>query len=148
MHERASKSGLFLMELIIVIMFFSLASAVTVQLFVKSHLVSRTTVALTNSTMIVQNYAEVFRNSNGDFSELLDFFQTEISHSDNNSFEVCYSADWESLKHSDSDGFILKGIYSEEDNFHYLLLSVYDNKAGQTVHEIEIEKYVRNGADS
>ncbi len=40
-RNRAQSSSLFLLELILAILFFSLASAVCVQFFVKSHLLSR-----------------------------------------------------------------------------------------------------------
>lgn len=144
MHERASKSGLFLMELIIVILFFSLASAVTVQLFVKSHLVSRNTVALTKSTMLVQNYAEVFRNSNGDFDFLSNCFQEDISLFDNQSFTVYYSDEWNVISKADSNGFSFSADFSSKDSFHLLHLSVYDIKQKAIIYELDIEKYIGN----
>ena len=56
----SSKSSLFLMELILSILFFSLASAVCVQLFVKSHLISRQSTDLTNSVNLAQDVAEIY----------------------------------------------------------------------------------------
>lgn len=141
MHERTSKSGLFLMELIIVILFFSLASAVTVQLFVKSHLISRKTVALTQATMITQNFAEVFRNSNGNFDSLISCFQSDISASSDDYFEINYSTEWCSLPESDDNGFQIKGYFSKNDCFHFLQLSVFDNKTNELVYEINIDQY-------
>ena len=43
MKQKSSRSALFLMELIFSILFFALASAVCVQLFVKAHLLSVST---------------------------------------------------------------------------------------------------------
>ena len=43
MYERNSRSGLFLMEMIISILFFSITSAITVQLFVKAHNIAKIT---------------------------------------------------------------------------------------------------------
>ena len=40
-RNRAKSSSLFLLELVLAILFFSLASAVCVQFFVKSHILSR-----------------------------------------------------------------------------------------------------------
>lgn len=40
-RNQANSSGLFLLELILAILFFSVASAVCVQIFVKSHLLSK-----------------------------------------------------------------------------------------------------------
>lgn len=61
-----SKSGLFLMELIIVLLFFSLASTICIRLFVKSHALSQETVDLTNAVTLAQNLAENFIASDGD----------------------------------------------------------------------------------
>ena len=65
-----SKSGLFLMELIISILFFSLAGAVCIQLFVKAHFVSRDAGNETSYVTITQNMAEAFYSCDGDCEEL------------------------------------------------------------------------------
>ncbi len=61
-----SNSGLFLMELIISILFFSLASAVCIQLFAKSHLLSKQTREENQAVIQAQNLAEVWLAAEGD----------------------------------------------------------------------------------
>ena len=56
--SRARSSILFLMELILAIFFFSAASAVCVQFFVKSHLLSRDSNALNHAVNICAGVAE------------------------------------------------------------------------------------------
>ena len=56
----SSKSSLFLMELILSILFFSLASAVCVLLFVKSHLINRQSTDMTNAVNLSQDVAEIY----------------------------------------------------------------------------------------
>ena len=56
--SRARSSSLFLMELILAIFFFSAASAVCVQFFVKSHLLSRDSNALNHAVNICAGVAE------------------------------------------------------------------------------------------
>ena len=60
---KSSKSSLFLMELIIAILFFSLASAVCIQLFVKSHLLGRTTTEENSALLMCQNFNEIYLGS-------------------------------------------------------------------------------------
>ncbi len=75
MQNSSSKTGLFLMELIIAILFFSLAGAVCIRLFVRSHIISEQSVELNHSVLWAQNTAEAFYGCNGDIqqmSELLD----------------------------------------------------------------------------
>lgn len=57
---KTSKSSLFLMELIIAILFFALASAVCIQLFVKSHLLGNTTAQENHALLLCQNLAEIY----------------------------------------------------------------------------------------
>lgn len=54
------RSSLFLLELIIAILFFSLASAVCVRFFVKSHTLSRETGNLTAAVNMASGQAELF----------------------------------------------------------------------------------------
>lgn len=72
-RSRAQSSSLFLMELILAILFFSITSAVCVQFFVKSHLLSRESRVLSQAVNECSNIAEVFDASEdtGDAVSLL-----------------------------------------------------------------------------
>ena len=58
------------MELIIAILFFSLAAAICIQLFVKSHTISERSIALNHSILLAQNTAEIFYATDGDLTEM------------------------------------------------------------------------------
>ena len=72
-RSRAQSSSLFLMELILAILFFSITSAVCVQFFVKSHLLSRSSDALNYAANECASVAELLdtANSISDCPELL-----------------------------------------------------------------------------
>ena len=57
--SRARSSSLFLMELIFAILFFSVASAVCVEFFVKAHLLSRDSDALSRAVNECAGAAEI-----------------------------------------------------------------------------------------
>lgn len=61
--NRPRSSSLFLMELILAILFFSIASAVCVQFFVRSHLLSRDSNALNHAANECSSVAEVLDTS-------------------------------------------------------------------------------------
>ena len=65
-----SKSSLFLMELIIALLFFSLASTVCIRLFVNAHSLSAHTVDQNYAVNYAQNMAEAFTGCNGDLMAL------------------------------------------------------------------------------
>ena len=62
-RNRARSSSLFLMELIIAILFFSVFSAVCVQFFVKSHLLSNDANALTHAVNECASTAEMIHTA-------------------------------------------------------------------------------------
>ena len=75
MNSKAtSRTGLFLMELILSILFFSLAGAICIQLFVKSHVVSQNSVDLNHSVLRAQNMAEAFYGCDGNPAEIKELF--------------------------------------------------------------------------
>ncbi len=83
---RPRSSSLFLMELILAILFFSVASAVCVQIFVRSHVMSRQSEVLNHAVTVCTNTAETFAAS----EELL-LGTTETYYDE--AFTVCDKAD-------------------------------------------------------
>ncbi|WP_029322177.1 hypothetical protein [Butyrivibrio sp. AE3004] len=82
-----NKTSLFLMELIIAIMFFSISGAICVQLFVRAHTLSEASIEMNNSVLWTQNISEVFYGYYGSLHEISDFFHDDsiilVSYEDN-----------------------------------------------------------------
>ncbi len=76
MHQQSKRSSLFLLELILAIGFFCIASAVCVQIFVKSYTIEQESSALNHAVHLATSAAETFR------------------HSDIDSYETYYDKDW------------------------------------------------------
>lgn len=70
-NRNTSRTGLFLMELILAILFFSLSGSVCVQLFIQAHVISNNSVVLNHSILQAQNIAETFYGCNGDVDEMM-----------------------------------------------------------------------------
>ncbi len=58
-----SKTGLFLMELIVGILFFSLASAVCIEIFAKAHLMNDESMQKSHAVKIASNIVEIYKNN-------------------------------------------------------------------------------------
>lgn len=80
-RNRAKSSSLFLLELILAILFFSIASAVCVQFFVKSHLLSQEARELNVAATEASSVAELISVSE-DAASAIDFIQTEYPYSE------------------------------------------------------------------
>ncbi len=103
----SSRSGLFLLELIISILFFSVASAICIQLFVKAHLMDKNNQALTQSIKLSQNFAEIYTATNGDLDAIKKFYPeatiTLLPEYNSNRFRIDYNANW---KYSTSENAV------------------------------------------
>ena len=71
MKRRNAGTSLFLMEMIIIVLFFSVASATCVQAFVNSHLLDIHTKELNHAVIIAQGFVDVMRGTDGELECLL-----------------------------------------------------------------------------
>ncbi len=104
---RGSKLSLFLMELIIAILFFSVSAAVCVRLFASAHIMAEETEALSNATKWSQSISEAFWGQEGDLIDISKCFpDSYITTSDEDSSEspetliIVFDENWEIIDHS------------------------------------------------
>lgn len=91
---RHSRSSLFLMEMILAILFFSLASAVCIQLFAKSHTLSKLTINQNHALIQTQNLAEGFLAAEGDLEEISSLFPLSDFDEKSNSITLYFDDNW------------------------------------------------------
>lgn len=113
--NRPRSSSLFLMELILAILFFSVASAVCVQIFVKAHLLSRRAEAKRHAVTECTNAAETFKVSPADTSG------TSFTYFDRN-FDLCEKKE---------SAYCMKTVVTEENNMVRAQISMWEMKGEQ-----------------
>ncbi len=122
--KQSSKSSLFLIELIIAIFFFIIASTICIQLFVKSHTISNETILLNQSVLWTQNLAEIFTNQNGDYTLLKELYSdkdciNETTFASKEHLLLLFRADWTATKDIADASYFVLSSYSEDNDFHY-----------------------------
>ncbi len=92
----ANPSGLFLLELIFAILFFSVASAVCVQIFVKSHTLSTEAHDLTQASRKAEDAAELITASTSpdDMKNLLEDAYSDSVEIASKNFTIFYDSDF------------------------------------------------------
>lgn len=99
-----SKTGLFLMELIIAILFFSLSSAVCVRLFVGAHQIADDDKDLNQAVLWTQNLAETFYGCSGRIQMIKSMYPSAIFTSEGDEHEgaivLFFNEDWEEIDNS------------------------------------------------
>ena len=88
-----SKSGLFLIELIIATLFFALSSTVCIQMFVKGHTIAESNAKINRSIIEAQSLADLYQSTQADLDEMLDYYTK--GECNGNSFTVYYDASWQ-----------------------------------------------------
>lgn len=156
-QHAASRSGLFLIELILSIFFFIIAAAVVTQLFVKSHFISKDTININYALLYTQNISEIFLAADGDFDAAAQAFHPEtlLTSEYGASAALYFDKDWQRQtspagavytitcnysKPSDSNPFARLDIYINECPGSYETLIEYDY-ALNCIHHQEIKKY-------
>ena len=91
MQKRGSKTGLFLMELLLVILFFSIASAVCLRGFAAAWQKSRDSADLGGAVLAAQSAAEYWKAAGGDPVQTAALMKGTLS---GNRIGQCYDADW------------------------------------------------------
>jgi len=74
-NRTSSRTGLFLMELILAVLLFSLSSVLCIQMFMKSHTLSKSSVELNHSILWAQNISETFYGCNGNASAMSELLE-------------------------------------------------------------------------
>ena len=138
-HNPAKRSSLFLMELMIAILFFSLASAVCVQLFVKSHLLTREAAELNQAVSQAQSAAEVIRTTDCSSSAVSEFLPDAVV--DTHGFRLYYDSEWDFCKKKDAK-YLLRADLSFQPQMLYSHIEVTDIRGKDCIYELDVNRYL------
>ena len=145
-----SKSSLFLMELIVAILFFSLASAVCIRLFVKAHLISRETIEQNHAITITQNFAECMYATDCNLTKMQTLFENSLLSETNGSLTLYYDRDWNPVAPANTGAAAYIAAFTAgkpvSDNGMVLadisISSYSENAPGREIYQIQIRHHV------
>ena len=140
MNRAGSRSSLFLMEMIVTILFFSLASAVCVQCFVRAHLIGEETKELNHAVAIATGYAEVMRGTDGDIDSILAIYPNAVK-GDDSFIMVFYDGDFNPCDAGQAvyAGDITLTPNGAIQNMHIKIARIDDNSI---IYELDATKYM------
>lgn len=141
-----SRSSLFLMELLISLLFFSLASAVCIRLFAKSHLISQDTINQNNAIVQAQNLAETWLATEGNMQDLNRLLEQGVPSEDGLRIWLLFDEDWAPLSdNSEAESSyvaeLLSSASASEDGLLHATVSVYENQ-GNVIYSLELAHHV------
>ena len=134
----AKRSSLFLMELLIAILFFCLASSVCIQFFVKAHLISEETRNLNISVNQVSSMAELMKNDPDFLERVSEEFPLAIV--DDGTATIYYDENFEECK-EDGAIFRMNVIVSDGDDLDLGVVRMIDIEKQDILYEISLKRH-------
>lgn len=98
----SSKSSLLLMEMLMTIMFFSVAGAVCLQIYVKAHIVDQKTTDGNNADEWIQNLSESYYGCDADMDSIKKIYDDCSMTDDDNNVILTFDSDWNLIKRNSS----------------------------------------------
>jgi len=141
---KKNKSGIFLMELMLVVLFVLLSLTICVRIFFESQELSRNSYVLTNAVIQAENVAQLLKYDNGKTDSLIAYYKPEMS-SDNfvayfdDKFKTCSDKKQSSYKmvvnqRLTNDGLVFSNIsfsdITREQVIYTLKTTVYTQEGG------------------
>ena len=135
--QPSRRSSLFLMELIIAILFFSLASTVCVRIFVKSHTLEEESIQLNHAVSAASSVAEIFRNQNNPFEILEKQYPDGIKN--DNHYQFFYDEGW-SLCNRNEAIYTVIADFTKDGSFESADIQVVTSE--QCIYDLSVKNYV------
>lgn len=139
-RRQVKRSGIFLLELMIVILFFCVTSAVCVRLFVKSHMISQNTRNLNMAVNQVSEVAEVFRLGADMESFMEHEFQNYEKGTGDSFYQIYYDENWEPAG-KEQASFCLTVEILEKDSESYGSFSIKNRNTNQEIYAVSLRKF-------
>lgn len=142
--NRAKSSSLFLLELILAILFFSIASAVCVQIFVKSHLLNKQAQALNMAVTECSGMAELMTGQK-DAAHIRGLIKRLYPHAviseDGTSVQIYYDKDMQ-LCDSDTGIYCMTMLLSSQESMLTAHISMQDLQQDTCVYELSVHHHI------
>lgn len=141
---RHSRSSLFLMEMILAILFFSLASAVCIQLFAKSHTLGKLTINQNHALIQTQNLAEGFLAAEGDLEKISSLFPLSDFDANDNSITLYFDDNWSPVEVGNAVyQAVLMESFFEQDGFISADISVTECNQNKTIlYSLQVKQHI------
>ncbi len=143
-ERRHTKSGLFLIELMISILFFAATAAVFLQVFVRSRAVSKDAENLYQAQKLSASVAEILEGSTDFTKDLQDYFPGAFIEKEtgNRYVKIGYNAQWEESSKEDWERaeYRLLVFWEEQDHMAKIMIRVTE-KTGEEIYRLPLQIY-------
>ncbi|MCR5791238.1 MAG: hypothetical protein K6G83_15250 [Lachnospiraceae bacterium] len=144
MKRKNAGTSLFLMEMIIIVLFFSIACAVCVQAFVNAHLLDKHTMELNHAVIAAQGFADVMRGSDGTLESLLAAYPDAVIKEGNEGLQVFYDREFHPIGKEGNTGtasYCSDITLTSGDRLHTIRISVRNMEDETEIYALNATKF-------
>ena len=142
MRNKHSRASLFLMEMIVTILFFSLASTVCLQCFVRAHEIGINTTELNHAVAIAQGYAEVMRGTDGSIDSIMKVYP-DTQSVDSTTYIAYYDLKFNRCAAEDAS-YLANIILTPDDTIQNMDISIKRLSDDSIIYELKATKYIKH----
>ncbi len=133
-----SKSQIFLLEFIIVVLFFAICSTICISVFMKADTISKESSRDINAMVIAQNAAECFKASeSADPEEYYDFDEIK-----NGRYIAYYDGKFDSTTKENAEYILKIDLYVTDESIISAKISVYEINEKTAFYKLNVDKYI------
>lgn len=133
---RSSRSGLFLIELIIVILFFALGSAICIQVFARAHLTNQAARDLTFASEQAASAASLLKGTDGSLEAIQEYYP--LAEASGEDLFLYYDGNRQPCSRQDAAyTLLIHTTRSGHQNIAHITVSAHDD---QTLYELETRR--------
>lgn len=133
-----SKSQIFLLEFIIVVLFFTICSTICISVFIKADRISKDSSRDVNALIVAQNAAECFKASDSaDPGEYL-----KINEIKDGNYFIYYDKEFDAADKNSATYTLKINLAETDENIVTAGISVYEEKEKTAFYTLKADKYI------
>lgn len=136
--KKRSKTSIFLMEMIIIIGFFAICSAICMQLFATAHKETKNSDELSRSSMCAEYLAETFKAKGGSLADM------NMGVVDGEKLFLYYNENWEITTDSNAPFYCEINRFIQENNVASAKITIYSDN--EILFSISVKTLMNGGA--
>lgn len=137
--KRETPSGMFMMEMIMVVFFFILCASTCILVFVKANNMSRQAKDLNQSVLMAESIAEVWKAEGEE--GLAEKTGAQVHSGTAQQYDVFWNRDWNPVPDGTDAAYRADITLSEEDGMSYAEVVISKTEDSNVVFELKTQKY-------
>lgn len=133
-----NKSVLFLMELTVCILFFSLAAIICLRIFINSLDISERSNSLTHGVIEVENAVQLIKSDRGELNSLCEYYGAEIDE-EANKVDIWLNENYETC--SENDKVYTLSVKNEKGEKIINSFIIFQDKEGNLIYSLDIKTF-------